>query len=115
MTEICVPSVRGCRGQIRTKKYTVVGKSTVHNFIDYKNKGVTKMSEKYYLSILKDEPEVMTVMEAAKILRLGKNKAYDLVNSGRLSSIKVGGKIIIPKMCLVAFLTDSNNYRNNAV
>ena len=49
------------------------------------------MTERYYLSILKDEPEVMTVMEAAKILRLGKNKTYDLVNSGRLSSIKVGG------------------------
>ena len=37
------------------------------------------MTERYYLSILKDEPEVMTVMEAAKILRLGKNKTYDLV------------------------------------
>ena len=73
------------------------------------------MTERYYLSILKDEPEVMTVLEAAKILRLGKNKTYDLVNSGRLSSIKVGGRIIIPKMCIVAFLTDSNNFQNNAV
>ena len=73
------------------------------------------MTERYYLSILKDEPEVMTVMEAAKILRLGKNKTYDLVNSGRLSSIKVGGRIIIQKMCIVAFLTDSNNFQNNAV
>ena len=69
------------------------------------------MTERYYLSILKDEPEVMTVMEAAKILRLGKNKTYDLVNSGRLASIKVGGRIIIPKMCIVAFLTDSNNFQ----
>ena len=69
------------------------------------------MTERYYLSILKDEPEVMTVMEAAKILRLGKNKTYDLVKSGRLSSIKVGGRIIIPKMCIVAFLTDSNNFQ----
>ena len=69
------------------------------------------MTERYYLSILKDEPEVMTVMEAAKILRLGKNKTYDLVNSGRLASIKVGGRIIIPKMCIIAFLTDSNNFQ----
>ncbi len=73
------------------------------------------MTERYYLSILKDEPELMTVMEAAKILRLGKNKTYDLVNSGRLSSIKVGGRIIIPKMCIVEFLTDSNNFQNNSV
>ena len=73
------------------------------------------MTERYYLSILKDEPEVMTVLEAAKSRRLGNNKTYDLVNRCRLSSRKVGGRIIIPKMCIVAFLTDSNNFQNNAV
>ena len=69
------------------------------------------MSERTYLSILKDEPEVLTVIETARILRIGKNKAYSLVNGGRLSSIKVGGKTIIPKMCLVVFLMDTNNYQ----
>ena len=68
------------------------------------------MSERLYLSILKDEPEVLTVIEVAKILRIGKNKAYDLVNGGRLSSIKVGAK-----MCLVTFLLDTNNYQLNPV
>ena len=65
--------------------------------------------------MLKNEPEVMTVVEVAKILRLGRNKAYDLVSSGRLSSIKVGGKIIVPKMCLVSFLTDTKNYQFSTV
>ena len=65
--------------------------------------------------MLKNEPEVMTVVEVAKILRLGRNKAYDLVSSGRLSSIKVGGKIIVPKMCLVSFLTDTKNYQFSPV
>lgn len=65
--------------------------------------------------MLKNEPEVMTVLEAAKVLRLGKNKTYDLINSGRLSSIKVGGKTIVPKMCIVSFLTDTKNYQFNAV
>ena len=69
------------------------------------------MSERLYLSVLKDEPEVLTVIEVAKILRIGKNKAYNLVNEGRLSSIKVGGKTIVPKMCLVTFLLDANNYQ----
>ena len=73
------------------------------------------MTERVCLSMLKNEPEVMTVLEAAKVLRLGKNKTYDLINSGRLSSIKVGGKIIVPKMCLVAFLTDTKNYQFSAV
>ena len=68
------------------------------------------MTERNCLSMLKNEPEVMTVLEAAKVLRLGKNKTYDLINSGRLSSIKVGGKTIVPKMCIVSFLTDTKNY-----
>lgn len=69
------------------------------------------MTDRTCYSMLKDQPEVLTVIEASKILRLGKNKTYDLVNSGRLSSIKVGGKIIVPKTCLVAFLLDTKNYQ----
>lgn len=63
--------------------------------------------------MLKNEPEVLTVLEVADILRIGKNKAYDLVRDGKISSIKIGGKIIVPKMCLVQFLLDKNNYQNS--
>lgn len=69
------------------------------------------MTERIYLSMLKEHPDVLTVLEVAKILRIGKNKAYDLVSSGSLSSIKVGGKIIVPKMCLIQFLLDAKNYQ----
>ena len=71
------------------------------------------MNERYYLSMLKNEPEVLTVLEVADILHIGKNKAYDLVRDGKISSIKIGGKIIVPKMCLVQFLLDKNNYQNS--
>ena len=69
------------------------------------------MTQRESLSLLKEYPEMMTVAEVAKALRIGKNKAYNLVNDGRLSSIKVGGKTIVPKMCLVTFLLDTNNYQ----
>lgn len=69
------------------------------------------MSERLYLSMLKEHPDVLTVLEVAQILRIGKNKAYNLINSGSLSSIKVGGKIIVPKMCLIRFLLDTKNYQ----
>ncbi len=69
------------------------------------------MTERMILSMLKNEPEVLTVTEAAKILRIGKNKAYDMIKNGKLSSIKMGGKIIVPKMCLVRFLTDTDNFQ----
>ena len=69
------------------------------------------MSEREYLSVFRNQPEVMTVIEVSKLLRIGKNKAYDLVGSGRLSSIKIGGKIIVPKLCLITFLCSENNYQ----
>ena len=79
-----------------------------HDFCSYGRRKEHAMSERLYLSIL-------TVIEVARILRIGKNKAYNLVNGGRLSSIKVGGKTIVPKMCLVTFLLDTNNYQLNPV
>lgn len=71
------------------------------------------MTERTYLAILKEYPDVLSVQEVAKILRIGKNKAYTLVNTRVLSSIKMGGKIIIPKMRLIQFLLDTKNYQMN--
>ena len=69
------------------------------------------MTERDYYSMFKGEPDVLTVVEAAKLLRLGKNKTYDLIKSGYLHSIKAGGKIIVPKVCLIEFLCNENNYQ----
>ncbi len=71
------------------------------------------MNERAYLSMLKEYSDVLSVAEVSKILRIGKNKAYNLVSSGKLSSIRIGGKIIVPKMCLIKFLLDENNYQVN--
>lgn len=68
------------------------------------------MNERMYQSMLKEYSDVLSISEVAKILRIGKNKAYELVNSGKLQSIRIGGKIIVPKMCLIRFLLDENNY-----
>ena len=51
------------------------------------------MFEQIYSTILKDQPEVLTVQEIARILRIGKNKAYSLVNNGKLLSIKAGSMV----------------------
>ncbi len=62
------------------------------------------MTERYLLSMYKNEPEILTVTEVARLLRIGKNKAYELVNSGRLGCIRIGGKIIVPKLKLIEFI-----------
>ena len=69
------------------------------------------MTERAYLSILKEHPDVLSVQEVAKILRIGKNKAYGLVNDGNLSSIKMGGKIIVPKLSLIQFQKKEKNIK----
>ena len=69
------------------------------------------MTERMYLSILKTEPEVLTPLDIARILRIGKNKAYALIKSGKLNSIKIGGKVIVPKICLIYHLMDTKSYQ----
>lgn len=52
----------------------------------------------------KDAPLVVTVSEAAKIMGIGKNTVYELVNSGQLKSIRVGRQIRINHQELLKFL-----------
>lgn len=56
-----------------------------------------------YIEMFRNEPDVLTVPEAAKLLRIGKNQAYELIRNGRLGAIKLGKKIIVPKPSLVDF------------
>ena len=60
--------------------------------------------------MFRNEPDVLTVPEAAKLLRIGKNQAYELVKNGRLGAIKLGKKIIVPKLSLVDFCRNERNY-----
>jgi len=48
--------------------------------------------------------EVVTVPELAKMLRIGRNSAYNLVNERKVRSVKVGSQIRISKSSIVEFL-----------
>ena len=43
------------------------------------------------------ESLVMSVSEMARVLSLGRTRAYELVHEGRIGSIRLGGKILIPR------------------
>jgi excisionase family DNA binding protein len=49
-------------------------------------------------------PLVLGVPEAAKILRIGLGRCYELVRCGRLRNIRVGKKILIPRNAIFEFL-----------
>lgn len=60
--------------------------------------------------MFRNEPDVLTVPEAAKLLRIGKNQAYELVKNGSLGAIKLGKKFIVPKPALIDFCRNERNY-----
>ena len=53
---------------------------------------------------LDDLPVTLRVEELMPILGIGRNTAYELVRSGKLSSIRVGRQIRIPKAEVLRFL-----------
>lgn len=44
-----------------------------------------------------EKPHVLTVDEARRILRIGRMQAYEAVKRGDIPSIRLGGKIVIPR------------------
>ncbi len=48
-----------------------------------------------------DLPLFLTVPQAAIILGIGRNTAYDMVRSGRIKSVRLGRQIRISKAALI--------------
>lgn len=48
--------------------------------------------------------DVVTINELMTMLRVGKNKAYELIRNGTIQTIKIGRKYIIPKISVIDFL-----------
>jgi excisionase family DNA binding protein len=46
------------------------------------------------------EPMVFTVDEAAKLLRVGRKQAYEAVKTGAIPSIRIGKRILVPRVTL---------------
>ena len=49
-------------------------------------------------------PDVVTVKELCHMLQIGKNTAYDLLNSGGIPSIRIGRKRLIPKTYVIEYV-----------
>jgi excisionase family DNA binding protein len=59
-------------------------------------------------SALATLPEVLTVREAATILRVGRNQLYQAVARGELGAVRIGRSIRIPKQALLDLLASAN-------
>ena len=50
---------------------------------------------------------VLTVEEAAEVLRIGRSAAYQAVRAGEIPSLRLGRKIRVPRAALMALLDPS--------
>ncbi len=57
--------------------------------------------------MLDQYPEVLSVYDVAEVLGTGKNRIYELVNSGKLKAFRLGNVWKIPKKSLENFITES--------
>jgi len=55
---------------------------------------------------------VYTVSETAKILNIGMNKAYELIQQQEIPNVRVGRKILVPKQALEKWLVNSSNMKS---
>lgn len=55
---------------------------------------------------LDEVPPVLTVPEAAKLLRVGRNQCYEAIARGELHAIRVGRSIRVPRAALERLLVD---------
>lgn len=52
---------------------------------------------------------VYTVKETADVLKIGMNKAYELIEQKQIPAVKVGRKFLIPKQALENWLMSSSS------
>lgn len=49
-------------------------------------------------------PDVVNIKQLCKMLDIGKNTAYELINTGKIKSLKIGKVHKIPKCYIIDFL-----------
>lgn len=52
--------------------------------------------------------DILTIRDLCSVLQIGRNTAYDLVNSGQLKCIRIKNCIRIPKQYLVEYIQQSS-------
>ncbi len=54
-----------------------------------------------------DDRKVISVPEAGQILNCGRNLAYELARQGRIPTIRLGRKLVVPVVALERMLTEA--------
>ena len=53
--------------------------------------------------MFEEYPDIMTTLQVAEALRIGRSSAYNLISSKSLAHIRIGALIRVPKKCLIDY------------
>lgn len=65
------------------------------------------VADKTLPNSLDEARDVLTVEEAGHLLRLGKAACYEALRTGRIPSVKIGRRILIPKVVVEELLAEA--------
>lgn len=63
------------------------------------------MEKNIYENMFTEYPDIITVEELQKMLRIGRNAAYGMLKDGTIESRRTGHNYIIPKAAVIKFVT----------
>ncbi len=61
----------------------------------------------YRSTMFSEYPDVVKVDDLIDMLHVGRNKAYELLNTNKIQSIRIGSKHIIPKYRVIEFILNN--------
>ena len=59
------------------------------------------------MKIFKEYPDIVTVEQLQKMLKIGRNTAYNLLAEKKIKAKKIGRICIIPKSDIIKFLSEN--------
>ena len=65
-----------------------------------------------YENTFTEYPPIVGITDLCKMLGIGRNSAYELVNNGTIKSIRVGKKHRIPKVNVIIYLNNNVDLSN---
>lgn len=60
-------------------------------------------------------PLVLTPMETAKLLRIGRGTVYEQIRSGRIAHLRLGRRILVPRAALLKMLEEASDGQRQAL
>jgi excisionase family DNA binding protein len=86
--------------------YQDAGDKTLLNWClyEYANVLYTKIEESPKLASYRKKHSAKEIEELADMLHIGKNKAYELLNTEKIKSIKIGRIHKIPKINIIKYI-----------